>query len=358
MGYQFIHEECYGREAGKTKTGGNNIKRIIDEVVREHGAHPHVFEPQKPKLIFGIEAKEVEQIATLWGAISKDDAGRKLRIDAPCLLAGVISIPDGLDDKEWEEYKELSILWLQEKYGDRFKSAIEHTDEEFRHFHYYVIPEDNEKFDSIHSGKKMAREARQKGLKKSEQNAAYIAGMRAMQDDFYLKVASKFGLTRFGPKRRRLTRAQWQAEQHNERLASQVANARQAAYDEAYAKGLERGYAEGHEKGLGAAGKLGTKLGTFVANAAKSVAKEWHQPTKEAKLQVSKTIKKAKKYVMDKSAAAEKKLTIATNENKELEEKLARQKIINDNLTADYDRLQKTVAYDIYEDKSKKSLTY
>lgn len=42
---------------------------------------------------------------------------------------------------------------------------------------------------------------------------AYVEAMRDLQNDFHDKVATPSGLTRLGPQKRRLTRAEWQREQ-------------------------------------------------------------------------------------------------------------------------------------------------
>ena len=49
---------------------------------------------------------------------------------------------------------------LAEKYGDKLKSVIEHTDETNPHFHFYIVQDVGEVFDLVHDGKKAALEVR------------------------------------------------------------------------------------------------------------------------------------------------------------------------------------------------------
>ena len=76
-------------------------------------------------------------------------------------------------------------------------------------------------------GLKAKNEAKKNKQKGKAQNLAYIGAMRELQDNFYNKVGTKTGLTRLGPGgRRRLTRAEWQAEKQKSRA---LANAKAVA---------------------------------------------------------------------------------------------------------------------------------
>lgn len=44
----------------------------------------------------------------------------------------------------WDDYKNDSIKYLKEKYGDKLKSVVEHTDEAHPHFHFYVLQDQGE----------------------------------------------------------------------------------------------------------------------------------------------------------------------------------------------------------------------
>ena len=146
------------------------------------------------------------------GDQATDKQGRKLRKDGHCLLAGVISLPN--DQKEnWDSFKKRSIKWLQQQYGERLKTVVEHLDEKHPHLHFYCVAKPGERFEVLHQGQQAAQKAKEAGKVKGEQNKAYIEAMRAFQDVFSKAVAQIYGLARLGPGRRRLTRDQWKAEQ-------------------------------------------------------------------------------------------------------------------------------------------------
>lgn len=220
MSYQFIHEESYARSAAKGKTGGHSIATIMAEATRAPGAHPHVEAPLPPVLLFGCAPEAVEALANDYAATVKDAQGRKLRTDSPVLLAGVVSAPETMSDADWLAFKADAIAALQERYGARLVSVIEHTDESHKHVHYYCVPSAGQRFDTLATGRgaKAAAEtnAKKQGLTKAEQskmgNDAYKAERREFQNWFFGSVGMKHGLSRIGPGRRRLSRADWQAE--------------------------------------------------------------------------------------------------------------------------------------------------
>lgn len=221
MGYQFFHIESYARVAGKDKAGGHSIKSILAEAKREVGACPHVEEPEQPVLRYG-DFNSIETLANEWAEEAKDAIGRKLRKDGLCMVAGVFSAPDDMTDNEWERYRNESIEWLKNRYGERLRCVIEHLDEKNRHCHFYCVAKIGEKFEVLHDGKDAVLKAKEAGvLKKGDQNRIYKEAMRKMQNRFW-DVSRKFGLARIGPKRRRLTRAQWQIEQMNARLIKEA----------------------------------------------------------------------------------------------------------------------------------------
>lgn len=225
MSYQFIHVECYAREG--SKKGGNkwSIRDILAEANREEGNYYHVPNAKKPTLLIGTIAG-VEKAANEWADNTKDAKGRKLRKDGLCMLAGVISLPRE-QEKEWDKFKAESIKWLKDKYGERLKAVVEHQDETHPHIHFYAVPNAGERFDDIHDGKAAAARAKAQGKKKGEQNKDYCEAMRLFQDNFGAKVASRFGLARLGPGRRRLSRGEWKAEQAQAQALKNVkANAR------------------------------------------------------------------------------------------------------------------------------------
>jgi hypothetical protein len=210
-GFQFFHIEGYARTAAKGKAGGHSISSVMAEAMRVDGACPHVEQPLAPVLLFGSPPSEVEAAAKEWGDTAKDAIGRKLRKDGLCLLAGVVSCPPQFNDAQWQALKLDTVAYLAA--DGRLVSCIEHVDEAQRHIHFYKIPPPGGRFEDVHPGKKAAMEAKAEGGLKGDQNRAYKAAMRGLQDDFFEKVGVKHGLARLGPARRRLTREGWAAEQ-------------------------------------------------------------------------------------------------------------------------------------------------
>lgn len=213
--YQFVHIESYSRTAPKSsKKGSNwNVADIVAEGNREPGATPHIESPEPPVLLHGKPLDELEATCETWASSMKDARGHKLRKDALCLVAGVVSAPHDIPQDDWDAFKIDVIEWLKEKYGDRLETVIEHTDESHPHIHFYVVPKPGERFEVIHDGKAAALDAKSNGGLKGEQNAAYKQAMRGFQDEFYDKVGIDHGFTRIGPGKRRLTREEWKLEQ-------------------------------------------------------------------------------------------------------------------------------------------------
>lgn len=263
-GYQFFHVECYAREEstkGRTQTKKNsdgtftskevakekrgNVHWIIAEAKREQGSCNHIDNPEAPIILLGnLDEVEVEAIA--WAEQATDARGRKLRKDAHCLLAGVISLPRS-NENDWGSFKEKSLEWLKEIYGDNLRCVIAHEkDESHPHIHFYAIPTVGQSFDDIHDGKKAQNELKKKNPKatKQQQNIAFAEAMRARQDNFSQKVGQRFGLTRIGPSRRRLNRAAWNAEQKQAEALRQVEKIARKRHEHYKNEGLKAGEAQ------------------------------------------------------------------------------------------------------------------
>lgn len=239
MGYQFIHINVYSRTASKVSPKKKTMRDILAEANREPGNIYHVLKPTPPNVLLG-SIQDVEKSANEWAENSKDSRGHKLRKDALCLLAGVISLPRE-QGEDWEKFRGESVEWLKSKYGERLKAVVEHTDETHPHIHFYAVPNAGEKFDDIHDGKRASAQSKAAGEVKGKQNRAYIEAMRLFQDNFGAKVASKYGLARLGPKKRRLSYAEWKAEQAQAKSLKNVkANARNYVR-EARKYGLKKG---------------------------------------------------------------------------------------------------------------------
>lgn len=252
MGYQFLHYDGYGMTVskkavsiagGKGKAGGRRqakslltVRDICAEAMREDGAHPHVEAPAPPRLLAGVPLPQVEAEVAQIAAASKDSAGRKLRKDAQVMLAGVVSFPTPRAEanpatvQAWERR---TVDWLRERWGDRLRCVLAHDDEAHPHLHFYVTaaptPEGRYSLESVCPARAAQAAAKRAGADLGEQRAAFGGAMAAMQDDYHAAVASDFGLLRTGPRRERLSRAEYRERQRAaEQIAEQRAEARMA----------------------------------------------------------------------------------------------------------------------------------
>lgn len=202
MGTQFARIESYG--AGVRKGSKNpSADGVIGEALREDGKCDHVERPQKPNFAFGTEAdllwvrEEVFRLARDGKTeVTRSDGRkelRKLANDAPTLTAAVFSYPSRSiplqtewkayaqilreakrqgrnpppPPKSWvafENWKKKVVKFMQEKYGDKFKAALYHMDEEHIHIHAYAVA--NQRPDGVvvltgmHDGRDAKEEAR------------------------------------------------------------------------------------------------------------------------------------------------------------------------------------------------------
>lgn len=356
MSYQFFHIEAYsliaksyereitikkGSKAGKTeikKTETRSLKEIMEEQARIEEACPHVEDPRRPGLLYGVPPMEVLPLAEEWADQAKDARGYKMKKDGNVALVGVASLPREMED-DFPEFAEATLKFLKEKYGDRLKSVVVHDDEEHPHLHFTVIPRKGERFDDIHEGLKAKNEAKKNKQKGKAQNLAYIGAMRELQDNFYNKVGIKTGLTRLGPGgRRRLTRAEWQAEKQKSRA---LANAKAVA-SSGYRAGLKKAKAEATEIVAQAQEKakgLGVKMSGWFAG----LAGGWHQPSasavakatkvkaeaqktqeeaQKAKEEAQKAQEQAKKWADKRVATVGNQITLEKSKNAELEKEI------------------------------------
>lgn len=212
MKSQFMHVELYSREepAKKTINKSKNINHksdvrtttvngVLSEMKREEGFTSHLETIAAPEVLYGsIDALErsIERYEAEFKTTDKNGKGKKLRKDACILLAGVVSL-DRADEEIWDEYKTKAIEYLKNKYGENLKCVVEHTDETNPHFHFYVVGNKDQDLNLLHDGKLAVSKLAKEDKKKLHQTA-YTEAMIKFQDDFYVQVSNKFGLSRTG----------------------------------------------------------------------------------------------------------------------------------------------------------------
>lgn len=212
MKSQFMHVELYSREepAKKTINKSKNINHksdvrtttvngVLSEMKREEGFTSHLETIAAPEVLYGsIDALErsIERYEAEFKTTDKNGKEKKLRKDACILLAGVVSL-DRADEEIWDEYKTKAIEYLKNKYGENLKCIVEHTDETNPHFHFYVVGNKDQDLNLLHDGKLAVSKLAKEDKKKLHQTA-YTEAMIKFQDDFYVQVSNKFGLSRTG----------------------------------------------------------------------------------------------------------------------------------------------------------------
>lgn len=228
-GYQFIHVQTHALSRSK-KSGEKAtrpINEILDEVARNPGNMPHVMRPEKP-VFAGIDPNELELKIKSMVDEASALTGKKIRKDRRVMMSMVVSYPTPV--KELEEGE--ADFWLVEtrkwakdwanKRGGQLVTIVIHKDEEYPHLHMYILPrpENGMKADDLHPGKeaKARSNAELKGSDLDRRNIvkygnrAYVKAMREFQDEYYTEVGLKCGLTRIGPAKKRMSRADWVAE--------------------------------------------------------------------------------------------------------------------------------------------------
>lgn len=188
-----------------------SVSDLLDEATRKPGHCSHVDNPGPPTWHHGSR-EDVEGAAVAWHAQArradkKSKTGMSpIQKNSPCLVCIVASLPAHLLNI-WPEYRDSAIAHYRRQLGARVFGVAEHLDEAHPHIHIYCVPYKMEPFGAVHPGYGASRAAR-----KTPGNlirTAYRQAMADAQDDFHVNVASKFGLERFGPKRRRMNREAW-----------------------------------------------------------------------------------------------------------------------------------------------------
>jgi uncharacterized coiled-coil protein SlyX len=216
---QFMHLDAYGSKNRKNSGKKRGYAAIIAEAERRPGFCPHVSEPKPPILLHGCLPSELLAELDANNARVVDARGRSRAGRAPLLLTAVLSWPGRERVDAWERD---SIAWLAGMWGDNLRSVVAHIDEDHHHIHAYaVVPLDAQgraRIEDLHPGFRAVRLAIQSGLPKGAQGVVYKGAMRRLQDDYHLAVGARHGLSRVGPRRRRLTREEYRAEQESLRL--------------------------------------------------------------------------------------------------------------------------------------------
>ncbi|MGL5164790.1 MAG: plasmid recombination protein [Afipia sp.] len=233
MSYQFLHIEAYGRKGAHKKNSSvrrSSMFDIRDEMIRMPHACSHVAESLPPLVLFGMKPEDTFVLTNERAGHAIDKRARKLRCDAPVVIAGVASWPKPVVDvkndpekKRYQQWREETLAWLKRRWGDDLKTVLQHLDEAYPHLHFIVVPKLSPdcrlRISSIHPGHRAAEKTAEAGGTGRDQKKAYKEAMAALQDGYYERVSVRFGILRTGPRRQRLTRAEWTEKKASSRSA-------------------------------------------------------------------------------------------------------------------------------------------
>lgn len=230
MSFQFVHLETYSRKGG---VSGRSTGFVFAEARRDPGASVHVAHPAPPVVVHGVDIDTVESWHDTAAQAARTTLNggktRKIRVDQHTLLTVVASHPftieevraDAAKRRDVENWERLTVDWIKQQYGNAVASIVRHEDESHWHLHIYVLPTSPDmKASALHPGNTAKAEIMAAGPAPGEDSKtlnrrgdlAYRKAMRDWQHSYFEAVAVKCGLTRIGPARRRLTRAEWRAE--------------------------------------------------------------------------------------------------------------------------------------------------
>ena len=231
-GPQFVHIQTWSR---KPNVAGQSISQIIGEANRDPEYSGHVDDPAPPRVLFGdpstFQAEHDAHVAARATVARMKDGServRAIRTDRHTMATVVMSYPvpraaitTAEDRAALARWERRNLAWLRDRYGDQLRVVLAHDDEEHPHLHAWLLPDDPGADATIlHPGKVAKRRVEEQekvaGTPPREAvkaaNRALREAMTLFQDEYYHAVGAPEGLTRTGPRRRRLTRQQWKAE--------------------------------------------------------------------------------------------------------------------------------------------------
>lgn len=257
-GTQFLHVASYGNSS-REGTNGKDADGILAEAMREPSHCLHVADPRPPTVLFGNPKGIAEEVARM-GKVGRvrlaNGRERKVAKDAKLLLGGVVSYPASMRQlrDEWSDYAKAvreakrkglpppaepatlasyrsweakTMAWLRKRWGEQLRAVVRHTDEGAPHLHFYAVarmtPDGLVDVRGLHPGND-AKAATRAANRKAKGDAEYRAALQALQDEFFEAVGRGCGHARTGPRRRRMSREEWLAEQErNDREAELIA---------------------------------------------------------------------------------------------------------------------------------------
>ncbi|KAB2540817.1 hypothetical protein AL035_15705 [Salipiger aestuarii] len=233
-GPQFFHLQSFSRKANPA---GQSVEQVLAEAARVPRFSTHVRAPRPPRVVAGLHPARIKErhdamveagriSVTLADGSTKE---RGIRKDRHTLLTCVASHPlqssqveaDAEARRKYETWVEYNLAHFRRMFGEKLMGVVEHLDEEHPHLHAFVLPTDdptcsardlNPAWAAKTEAEAAAREAGHDAKSAVKLgNKAYKARARELQDEYHREVGIAAALTRLGPKRERLSRAEWRA---------------------------------------------------------------------------------------------------------------------------------------------------
>lgn len=228
--FQFAHIETYARRPAVREKGDrkHSVADILNEAMRLPDNCPHVPNPGEPEVVEGLHPTEM--LARHDALVeSRRIAGKRNKQDVHTLAAAVYSWPEVVEYVDRERFARFvqDVLAFHRKHVGPIDGAVVHWDETYPHLHVYTSDMDARR---LSPGWCAKREVLAAGGDAKAAGLAYREAMRNWQDLFYAEVGQINALDRYGPRRQRLTRAQFRAAKA-ERVAAadRLRDARDAA---------------------------------------------------------------------------------------------------------------------------------
>lgn len=229
-GYQFARIQTYSL---KGNSANRSAVSVLSENSRVAGSANHVKNPKPPRLLYGIDPIEIAPIIEQRIADAKAGlrgTGQRIQSNTHVLEGAVYSHPLTIEDLLRSKADSATYLaWRKDaiafaiddaqRRGLEVLSVVEHLDESHPHLHVLAIPilnESNPRLDAknCHPGHVASKQAADAGSNPKEQMAAYRQAMQGWQDLVWENVSAVHGLTRIGPRLKRLTQREY-TEQKN-----------------------------------------------------------------------------------------------------------------------------------------------
>ena len=252
QGFQFAHMEVFSAKGSpgagpevtaKRKNGQRawTAEEVIDELERLELASQHVIPGRPgPEILPGTVAsfdglreaqRKAASVKESFAYTKKDGTKqtrkRRLRADAASLYTAVVSLPVRAEDALRDEAVRaecMTVLTAALEHerqrivaaGGEVAMGVVHWDEEHVHIHIIGLDPKRGRVDHLHPGrtaKKAFHEAHKDGEDRKAVakagNKAYCDAMRGWQDGYYEGVFDLAGLMRYGPRRARMSTAEY-----------------------------------------------------------------------------------------------------------------------------------------------------